>query len=145
MAQSHGSCLCKQVTYTFTGEPVQQALCHCLPCRKVSGSTHTTNLLIPLPAFTITSGQQHLKSYSLPHPSGMTLTLHWCENCGTKIYKEGDAEAFKGIAIVQAGTLDEGEGGLEIGEVKVGVELYVKDRVGWLGEREGTAQCQTFV
>ena len=74
----------------------------------------------------------------------MILTLHWCEICGTKIYKEGDAEAFKGIAIVQAGTLDEGDGGLEIGEVKVAVELYVKDRVGWLGEREGTAQCQTF-
>ena len=24
MAKSHGSCLCREVTYTFTGEPVMQ-------------------------------------------------------------------------------------------------------------------------
>jgi hypothetical protein len=75
----------------------------------------------------------------------MTLTLHFCENCGTKIYKEGDAETFKGIAVVQAGTLDGGDGGMELGDVKVGAELYVKDRVGWLGEREGTGQMREFV
>lgn len=72
--------------------------------------------------------------------------MHWCENCGTKIYKEGDAEAFKGIAILQAGTLDgeEKEGGMRLEDVKVGAELWVKNRVGWLGERVGTGQCQEF-
>jgi len=74
----------------------------------------------------------------------MTLTLHWCENCGTKIYKEGDAEAFKGVAIVQAGTLD-GEGGMGVGDVKPAVELWVSERVPWLQAREGTGQCLTFV
>jgi hypothetical protein len=62
----------------------------------------------------------------------MTLTIYFCENCGTKIYKEGSADAFKGVAIVQAGTLDGGVGekveGIE--DVKIGGELYVKDRVG---------------
>jgi hypothetical protein len=75
----------------------------------------------------------------------MTLTLHFCENCGTKIYKEGDAEAFRGIAIVQAGTLDGEDGGMELGDVKVGAELYVKDRVSWLEERKGTGQMTEFV
>ncbi|KAH8752351.1 Mss4-like protein [Hyaloscypha sp. PMI_1271] len=144
MAQSHGSCLCKKVTYTFTGEPVMQAICHCLPCRKVSGGTHTTNILIPLAALTITSGKEHLKSYAAAHPSGMTLTLHFCENCGTKIYKDMDGEAFKGFAIVQAGTLDAGEGGMEIGDVKLGAELWVKNRVPWLGSMEGAGQLQEF-
>ena len=83
----------------------------------------------------------------------MGLTLHWCEKCGTKIYKEGDAEEFKGLAIVQAGTLDgngegDGKGGVEgmgLQDVRPGVELWVGDRVPWLQAREGTGQCATFV
>lgn len=70
----------------------------------------------------------------------MKMSYNFCGNCGTKIYKEGDAEDFKGIFIVQAGTLD--EGGLE--KVKVGAELWVKERVGWLGEQGGAVQCQEF-
>jgi hypothetical protein len=91
------------------------------------------------------SSSSHLKTYSMTHPSGMTLTFHFCDNCGTRLYKEGDAEAFKGIAIVQAGTLDGGDGGMGLEDVKLGAELYVKDRVGWLGEVKGTGQCQEFV
>ena len=79
----------------------------------------------------------------------MTLTIYFCENCGTKIYKEGSADAFKGIAIVQAGTLDGGVGekveGMRIEDVKIGGELYVKDRVRWLQGRDGTGQMKEFV
>jgi hypothetical protein len=73
----------------------------------------------------------------------MVLTLHFCRECGTRIYKEGDAKDFVGTVIVQAGTLDGGEG-MGIGDVKVGAELWVKDRVGWLGEVGGAGQCQEF-
>jgi hypothetical protein len=79
----------------------------------------------------------------------MTLTIYFCENCGTKIYKEGSADAFKGIAIVQASTLDGRIGekveGMGIEDVKIGGELYVKDRVGWLQGRDGTGQMREFV
>lgn len=78
----------------------------------------------------------------------MTLTIHFCETCGTKIYKEGTADAFKGLVIVQAGTLDEVEGeegkGMGLGDVQVGAELYVKDRVKWVPARSETVQCQEF-
>lgn len=45
---------------------------------------------------------------------------------------------------MQAGTLDD-EGGMGIGDVKVGTELWVQNRVPWLAARAGAAQCQTFV
>ena len=43
--------------------------------------------------------------------------------------------------IVMAGTLDEG---IELNDVKVGAELFVKHRVEWLSELKGAAQCQEF-
>ena len=44
---------------------------------------------------------------------------------------------------MQAGTLDGGEGmGLE--DVRLGAELWVQNRVGWLAEQKGTGQCQEF-
>jgi hypothetical protein len=77
----------------------------------------------------------------------MLLTVHFCGECGTRIYKEGDREDFFGTVIVQAGTLDGDEGGkkgMGIGDFKVGVELWVKERVGWLEEVGGAGQCQEF-
>lgn len=75
----------------------------------------------------------------------MILTLHFCVKCGTKIYKEITGDAFKGLLIVQAGTLDgggEGEMGLE--DVKVQAELWVKERVGWVKERADAKQMSEF-
>ncbi|KUJ13280.1 uncharacterized protein LY89DRAFT_651401 [Mollisia scopiformis] len=143
---AHGSCICGDVKYSFTGEPISQAICHCIPCRKVSGGAFTTNILVQSTSFTLLSGAEKLKTYALKHPAGMTLTYHFCETCGTKIYKEGDADAFKGVFIVQAGTLDSAEGEKEMGlkDVKIGAELWVKERVGWLGEQPGAVQCQEF-
>jgi hypothetical protein len=83
----------------------------------------------------------------MTHPSGMTLKYHFCEKCGTKIYKEGNGFGFVGMSILQAGTLDgkggEGEG-MRIEDMKVGAELYVKDRVSWVGETAGAGQCREF-
>jgi hypothetical protein len=118
-----------------------QAICHCHTCRKVSGTTFTTNLAVPAAAFNVT-GKEHLKDYAATHETGMILTLNFCTNCGTMVYKEADSEMFKGVMLVQAGTLDGAEMGL--GDVKLGAELYVKQRVGWLKGLDGVAQLQEF-
>lgn len=72
----------------------------------------------------------------------MNLTVHFCSNCGSCIYKEADGEAFKGTVIVQAGTLD--KGGMELKDAKPGAELWVKRRVPWLEDLKGVAQLQEF-
>jgi hypothetical protein len=62
-------------------------------------------------------------------------------------YIEGNGFGFVGMAILQAGTLD-GKGGeaegMRIEDMKVGAELYVKDRVSWVGETAGAGQCREF-
>lgn len=71
----------------------------------------------------------------------MTLTLYFCGNCGRTLYKVGDAEEFKGVIIVQAGSVDEGRA---IESVKPGAELWVKQRVPFLSPVEGAGQLQEF-
>jgi hypothetical protein len=71
----------------------------------------------------------------------MTLTIYFCETCGSTIYKEGDNEAFSGLKLVQAGTLKDKE---LVNEGGLGAELYVSERAGWLKGVEGTGQMQTF-
>lgn len=72
----------------------------------------------------------------------MTLTTHFCSNCGSTVYKEGDNENFLGTVVIQAGTLD--KGGMELSNVKPGAELWVKQRVPWLEAQNGLAQLQEF-
>ena len=74
--------------------------------RRSSGSAFTTNVLVPLANFGMVSGTPKL--YGGAHQSGMTLTIHFCGDCGSTIYKTGTLEIFDGFAIVQGGTLDEG-------------------------------------
>jgi len=71
----------------------------------------------------------------------MTLTIYFCGNCGSAVYKVGDSEAFKGTVIVQAGTLD---GQMKLADVKLGAELWVSQRVPFLGALEGVGQMQEF-
>jgi hypothetical protein len=154
---STGSCLCSKVKYTFTGEPLNQVLslipsltnkltlaqatCHCNECHKVSGSAFTTNLIVPITALKITSGAEYLKSYPHPHQTGMTLTIHFCSNCGSTLYKEGDSEALNGTAVVQAGSIDQG---VTLDDLKVSGELFVSQRAPWVKPLEGAGQLQTF-
>jgi len=114
-----------------------QALCHCLTCRKVSGSAFTTNLLVPRDNFKITQGT--LKDVNTTHENGMKITLHMCGECGTAVYKEGDSDDLKGFAIVQAGTLDDG-----LDNAGPGAELWVTHRANWLPGLEGVGQMQGF-
>lgn len=71
------------------------------------------------------------------------MTVRFCGDCGSALYKTAAAEEFKGLRIVMAGTLDGvGEGGGV--ETKPDGELWVKYRVPWLQEIKGAQQFQGF-
>lgn len=71
----------------------------------------------------------------------MMLTYWFCPNCGVTLSKAGDADAFKGIAIVQAGSLDDGKA-FEGAEPQA--ELWVSRRAGWVPKLEGKGQMAEF-
>jgi hypothetical protein len=158
-----GTCFCSKLQYEYSGEPAMnvsrqeppcplhllrichlliaefQAICHCLTCQKLSGSTYTTNICIPKDNYRVTSGTP--KTYNWTHESGMRMTFSFCGDCGVNISKTGDHDAFKGLVIVQAGTLDDVTG---IVKAAPAAELYVKDRVSWVPEFVGVGQIQEF-
>ena len=44
-----GGCLCGAVRYSFTGEPLMQAVCHCKNCQRQAGSGWSMLIALPLP------------------------------------------------------------------------------------------------
>ncbi|OJZ80612.1 hypothetical protein ASPFODRAFT_38028 [Aspergillus luchuensis CBS 106.47] len=138
MTTTTGSCLCNACTYSYTGEPTLKAICHCTSCHKISGSSNTLNYTVPETAFSVTKGSP--KSFSTTHESGMTLTVFFCPNCGSTLWKEATAENFKGLKVVQAGTLADASK-LNQG---VDVEFYTSTRAPWLMPQKDVAQRTEF-
>lgn len=71
----------------------------------------------------------------------MKMQISFCGDCGVNISKVGDHEAFKGLVVIQAGTLDD-QDALE--DAAPAAELYVKDRVKWIPALGGVGQMQEF-
>ncbi|RFU34719.1 hypothetical protein B7463_g1664, partial [Scytalidium lignicola] len=135
---STGSCLCGNVKYRFDGEPGAAVVCHCLTCQKFTGTAFTTNIPVPKSNFKVFSGTP--KTFNAKHHEvDMTLTIHFCSECGTVVYKEADGDAFKDVVLVQAGTMTDGI------DVQVPqAELWLKNKAKWLPTVEGTSQLQGF-
>ncbi|UPK92900.1 hypothetical protein LCI18_003835 [Fusarium solani-melongenae] len=137
-SETTGSCLCGACTYSYTGEPAMKALCYCGPCRRVSGGTNTVNFVVPSGNFTVTKGQT--KSYAAEHEYGMTLTIFFCPDCGSTLWKEATAEQFKGVKLVQAGTLNDAKNL----DITIDGELYAPERASFLAPIENAAQRKDF-
>jgi len=102
MAKIEGGCLCGKARYSSNAEPIMKALCHCTFCQKTSGSTYSSNILIPEESFS-TSGE--LSCYVTTGGSGTPLNSYFCPNCGSNLYNT--AGAYPRLVIVKAGTLDD--------------------------------------
>ena len=128
-----GGCLCGNIRYTISGEPAAKALCHCLDCRKISGSTYSTNAVFPLDGFKFTSGtpKEHFKVAD----GGNGITSHFCGDCGSMMTRRGPS--FPGLVIIKAGTLDDKNA---LSEFKPVTELFAKHRVDWVPEIPGAQQ-----
>lgn len=113
-----------------------QALCHCLDCRKITGSAFSTNLVVAEDGFSVTKGTP--KSFPKTADSGKTITSFLCGTCGSTLWRE--SETYAGTKIIKAGTLDSAAS-LEEG-AKPLVELFVVNRVPWLPAVTGTEQNQ---
>ncbi|GAM85655.1 hypothetical protein ANO11243_036620 [Dothideomycetidae sp. 11243] len=127
-----GSCFCGALQYETSLDDIKgKALCHCSDCHKVSGSTYSTNLIIPKNALKFTKGTP--KTISKVCDSGNEITNSFCGDCGSTICREG--ETFGDNRVLKAGTLD-GKTGLE--NAKPALELYAGQRISWVHNVEGT-------
>ncbi|KAJ8110401.1 hypothetical protein ONZ43_g5879 [Nemania bipapillata] len=130
-----GGCLCGKITYSVEGEPLVKALCHCLDCRKITGSTYSTNLIVAGPNFKLLSGVP--KTIAKMADSGREIVSHFCGDCGSTLWRDG--ASFGDAKIVKAGTLDDIDA---LESAQPAAELFSNHRVSWVKEVAGAEQKQ---
>jgi hypothetical protein len=115
-----GSCLCGEVRFAITGEPIIARHCHCLRCRRARGALHASNLVVPLDAFRFTHGRDRVRSFKLPE--ARYFTQSFCSACGSTVPV---VDAGREIAIVPLGSLDDDPG------IRPSEHIWVDSKAAW--------------
>ena len=99
-----GSCLCGAVSYKATGAPLLGAHCHCVDCRKSSGTGHGSHVVMKADNVTI---EGEPKCYDKPADSGNMVSRFFCGTCGGPVYSTNSA--MPGMTFLRASSLDDPE------------------------------------
>jgi len=120
MAGFTGGCLCGAVKYDTKQAPSVVANCYCDDCRRSSGTSHGTHLMVPEEAVII-SGE--VACYSSSADSGNMINRHFCPTCGSAVYTTNNNT--KGLMFLRASSLDD----LEV--AKPQVQVYASRIPSW--------------
>jgi hypothetical protein len=99
-----GRCLCGAVSYESAVAPLAAGHCHCIDCRKSSGSGHCTHVMVPADALTV-SGV--VTFYDRAADSGNVVRRGFCGACGSALYSTN--AGTPDLAFVRASSLDDPE------------------------------------
>lgn len=97
-----GGCLCGAVTYEAKGEPAITGHCHCVDCRKTSGTGHCTHIAMRTDGVRLSGA---MSSYRRPADSGNIVERFFCPICGSPIYSTN--VAMPGLVFLRASSLDD--------------------------------------
>ena len=108
-SRSHGaSCRRGQLRATAAGDPVRESVCHCLKCKKRSGSALAVQARWPEAQVRIEGRSRTFKQVA---DSGNWALFHFCPECGSDVYytnagRNVDAQVAGPVAI-PLGALDD--------------------------------------
>lgn len=105
-ARHHGGCLCGQVRFTITAQPLGARACWCRDCQRIASGSATVNVLFPEDAVTY-SGE--VATYGMIADSGNRVVRGFCPHCGAQLYSKTVDPAGIMPMRVRAGTLDDPE------------------------------------
>jgi len=114
-----------------------KAVCHCSDCRKTSGTTYSTNIVVPGDGFKLLAGSP--KEITKTADSGKQITNHFCGDCGTTLWRDG--ETFGSNKIIRVGVIDDPKA---LSNAKPDVEFFVGGRASWVTEIEGAPQLASM-
>ena len=101
MKERTGGCLCRDVRYVLTGEPVTARICWCHDCQHLAGNG-TVNAIFPTDALEI---QGEPSEYISAADSGNQIRRRFCPKCGSHLF--ADSNGRVGLTVVRVGTLDD--------------------------------------
>ncbi|KQV87608.1 GFA family protein [Pelomonas sp. Root1237] len=118
MTTYSGECLCGRVKLAARGEPLRVGICHCMDCRKESGSAFTFYAVWPAGQFEHQGDTAEFRGQ------------RFCPRCGSRLFSLDDQEAEIKLGILsQAPT-----------PLVPSYELWVKRREPWLQAVPGAEQ-----
>jgi len=99
-----GGCLCGAVRYQGKGYRVIAGHCHCVDCRKASGTGHGSDMGMMADAISVTGD---VKFFNSPADSGNEVSSGFCPNCGSTVYSKNSG--MPGMVFLRASSLDDPE------------------------------------
>jgi len=103
MSSREASCRCGQLRVTTSGEPVRVSVCHCLDCKKRSGSAFAVQARWPAEKVTV---EGRSKSWSKLSDSGNRISFHFCPDCGSDVHYMIEGK-FAGLVAIPLGAFDD--------------------------------------
>lgn len=97
-----GRCLCGASSFRTSAEAQFTGHCHCVDCRKSSGTGHSTHAVIPAEGF---QAEGPIRFYDKAADSGSMVSRGFCEVCGSQMYSTNDR--MPGMVFVRASALDD--------------------------------------
>ena len=126
----NGSCLCGKIRYEINGDIIGINYCHCVQCRKASGSAFATNAAVATSDFHISHGLDRLASVA----SSPGKKRYFCSGCGSPIYSQYD-NAMDTV-YVRIGTIDDDSG------LSPDVHIHVASKAPWYEIGDDLPQLQ---
>ena len=103
MTAHTASCRCGQLKATATGEPLRVSVCHCLDCKKRSGSAFAVQARWPEEQVRI---EGISKTWIHHADSGNRITHHFCPECGSSMHYRIEGK-FDGLIAIPLGAFDD--------------------------------------
>jgi hypothetical protein len=97
------SCRCGQLRASAAGDPVRLSVCHCLDCKKRSGSAFAVQARWPIDRVTL---EGESKTWVQHADSGNRITHHFCPECGSSLHYVIEGK-FDGLIAIPLGAFDD--------------------------------------
>jgi hypothetical protein len=89
MKTRRAECTCGQLAAICKSEPVRVSVCHCLACKRRSGSAFSNNARF---RDADVSFEGESKEYTRVSDAGSRVTYSFCPECGTTVHYRIDAQ-----------------------------------------------------
>lgn len=131
MSIMNGSCLCREVQFRITGDPLIISACYCRDCHKV-GSGVTNSVVVFDETFELLTG--NLSIWERQTDKGAVKKMHSCSRCNSRVYNISSENP--NIYRVVAGSLD------CVSEIVPQIHLWTSRKLPWLTIPENAAQFE---
>ncbi|MCV3210900.1 GFA family protein [Mesorhizobium sp. YC-39] len=89
MVTRRAECSCGQLSATCSGEPVRVSVCHCLACKRRTGSAFSFNARFPEDKVSI---EGRAAQFTRIGEAGGRVTYSFCPDCGTNVHYRIDVQ-----------------------------------------------------